>query len=199
MANLYLNIADFLSCRTSCFFCDKPLDHRITHFLGSFNEMPVISVSVKDSVATFPFRHTTPNFDLQVEGKIDIRNNILTFTNAQSDDTPNVDRALAKNVFLEMMPCAQLRCECKYRYTVVSDVFKIMRGNPDYVIEPVKFFYESFVFGNLWVQNDYIQGKTCIYTRDKENAIPITCPLIDWKAMGHKKLLTRIKTLVVFS
>lgn len=201
MINKYSSIEDFLNCETNCFFCDKPLQRRITHF--RHDDLPIINAPVRDNAAIFSFRHTTPTFDLQVKGKIDTKTNVITFTCEDSsgftdDDMPTFNRNLARQVFSSMLPHAQLYCNCKYCYTVASDVFKVKQSEPDDIIKPVDFFYESFVLGNLWVQNDYSKGKTYIYARNKGDSA-ITCPIIDWKAMGHEKLLTRIKTLVVFS
>lgn len=204
MINKYLSIEDFLSCKTSCFFCDKPLGRRVTHFQSSFNELPIINAPIKNNIAVFPFRHTTASFDLHAKGRIDTRNNILTFTFKDAvaeglEYTPNINNSLAMSVFSSMLPYAQLYCNCKYRYTATSSVFKMKQSEPDYIIEPLAFFYESFVLSNWWIQNNYWNNKTNIHARNKESAPPITCPILNWEEMGREKLLTRIKTLVVFS
>jgi len=209
MSNFYSNIADFLDCRKVCFFCGEPLCYRVTQFLGSFNELPVVSAPIKDDTVDFSFQHTTAIFDLQVKARINVNTNVLTFSVPENSDTPSIDNMLAKNVFLSLFPHVQLYCKCKYSYTVVSEAFQVVEPeskkyvteleSTEYVIKPLELFYESFVMGSLWIQNDYIWEKTNIYTRDNEGALPITYPLLDWNAMGQKKLLTRIKTLVVWS
>lgn len=201
MSDLYPSIAEFIKCKERCFFCDGALKYRLTNFMGVANDLPIINAPIIDNTISFPVDCTTASFDLKAEGKIDIRTNALVFL-LKEHGTPSIDDLLAKNTFLSFKPHIQLYCsskQCKHQYTIASDTFKAGQIKHGYLILPFKLYYESFVSGSLWIQNDYIQHKTNIFTRNKPDADPITSSLLDFEAMGKTKLLTRVKTLVVFS
>jgi hypothetical protein len=197
----YGSIADFIKCKEKCFFCDNQLQIRLTNFVGVVNDLPIINAPIRDNTISFPVENTTASFELKARGKIDIRTNALVFL-FKEDDTPTINDMLAKDTFLSFRPHMQLYCssrQCKYEYTVASNIFQASHIKHGYLILPFKLYYESFVTGSLWVQNDYNQQKTHIFTRNNPDANPITVSLMNFETMGETKLLMRVKTLVVFS
>jgi hypothetical protein len=217
MSDLFPTIADFVRCKEKCFFCGTKLKCRLTNFIGfGTGGDPLISTPLEGNKFVFDLSHTTASYELKVKITINVETNIMTFLiNASGTldidvrDTkelgmPNIDMMVAKEVFADLRPYIQLYCpykKCPYQYTVAGDIFKFAprRSEESYLILPFKLYYESFVDGKLWVQNDYIQAYTGIYSRVKENATPLIAQLMDFEAMGQKKLLMRVKTLVTFS
>lgn len=201
MSDLYPSITEFIKYKEKCFFCDSKLKCRLTNFIGVSNDLPIINAPITANTISFPVDCTTASFDLKAEGKIDIRTNALVFL-LKEQATPSIDDMLAKNTFLGFKPHIQLYCankQCKHDYTVASDTFRTGKIKHGYLILPFKLYYESFVTGSLWVQNNYLQNKTYIHTRNNPDANPITSTLLNFEKMGKNKLLMRVKTLVVFS
>lgn len=204
MTDLYPAIIDFLKCRESCFFCGARLKCRLSSFIGvGDNTLPIINAPLKDNKFVFNISHTAPTFSIKAEGAIDIKTNAMIFIMKSFDtETPRLDESFIKQVFVDMKPHIQLYCpkkKCPYQYTVASSVFHAGTIKHGWLILPFKIYYESFVLGNLWVQNDYANNCTNIHSRSKEQADPLIVPLQDFELMGKDKLVNRIRTLVTFS
>jgi hypothetical protein len=204
MTDLYPAIIDFLKCRESCFFCGSRLKCRLSNFIGiGDNTLPIINAPLKDSKFLFDISYTSPTFTIKAEGAIDSRTNAMIFIMKSFDTgTPNLDETFVKQVFIDMKPHIQLYCpkkKCPYQYTVASNFFHAGTIKHGWLILPFKMYYESFVLGNLWIQNDYANNCTNIHSRSKEQADPLIVPLQDFELMGKDKLVNRIRTLVTFS
>lgn len=146
--------------------------------------------------------HVTPLWRINASITIDIKTNTLVFGKSGVSDTPAIDAAMVRAAFSEMRPHIQLYCsnrKCIYQYTVASDIIRYSQKNPGWGIDPLDLYYESFVTGNLWVQNNYINQKVCIFSRVNVDAEPITSKLLDFQDMGKNRVLNRVRTLVVFS
>jgi hypothetical protein len=198
----YPNVVEFSKCKQACFFCDSKLKCRLTNFIGLSNDLPIINAHPDGDVISFDINHITPSYQIKADVTLDIKTNILTFMLKSESETPGLDAAVVRSAFSEMRPHIQLYCssrKCRYQYTVASDIIRYMVAKSGWVIAPLDLYYESFVTGNLWVQNDYTKQKVNIYSRFRVDAEPITNKLMDFQAMGKEKVLNRIKTLVVFS
>jgi hypothetical protein len=136
------------------------------------------------------------------EIRLNIETNALFFLLKNTSDYSDIDAASIRSSFSKMCPHVQLYCpnqECRYRYTIASDTLQYKQDKSGWFIFPPKLWYESFVTGNLWVQNDYIGQESNIFSRDKIHANPITSKLLNFQTMDKDRLLNRVKTLIVFS
>jgi hypothetical protein len=206
MSDLFPNITDFVRCKEKCFFCDSKLECRLTNFIGlDKGGVPLINAPLKDGKFTFNFSRTTPTYTVKAEGIIDIRTNAMVFTVEPVETTeemPYVDNLVAKAAFLDLRPHVQLYCsykKCSHQYTIAGNTLRAEQIRHGWLVLPFQLYYESFVEGKLWIQNDYIHGSTYIYSRVKKEANPLVVPLMDFENMGKKKVLIRIKTYATFS
>jgi hypothetical protein len=202
----YPNIIDFLKVRETCLFCGATLWCRLTNFSRhEGDDLPILNAPLKDNFFTFSIDHTTPDYTVRAEGNIDIRNNLMLLqveSPAPESSTPVVDVLVANQTFFALQPHIQLYCpkkDCPQQYTVASDVLKVDLSDERWLIRPFSLFYESFVTGTLWVGNDYLQNATYIESIKNDSANPIMVPLMDFQAMGSKKLLLRAKTIAIFN
>jgi hypothetical protein len=199
------SIADFICCRKSCFFCEAPLNSRLSNFMGLDDDgLPLLNSPIKDGKISFHIAHTIPSFSVEADGVIDIRTNILSLTPKNRNTiTPTIDDFLAKQSFLELEPHIRLFCsgkDCPHDYTAASNTFTVNKIRQGYwKISTCYLYYESFVIGHLWIQNNYFFNKVYIHSIDKPDIDPLVFPIMDLKTMGKTKVLNRIKTLVTFS
>lgn len=205
MPQLFPNIVDFIKVREKCFFCGAKLRCRLSNFIGIRESgMPLLNSPLEEGRFIFDIAYTSPSCAVEALGTIDIQNNKLVFDikGAGEWETPAMDNMVAKEAFIDLRPHIQLYCpkrKCPFQYTVASNIFRAGQIKGGWLILPFKLYYESFVSGKLWVQNDYVSSHTNIFSIMNEEADPIVVPLLDFEMMGKEKLLTRIKTLVVFS
>jgi hypothetical protein len=206
MTTMFPNIADFLKVRETCFFCGAQLWCRLSNLVGiREGGLPLINAPLKDDHFTFRIDQVTPSYMIKAEGSIDVRDNLMVLKvepSGAENPTPTIDEQATKQTFIDLRPCVQLYCpkkNCPQEYSIVSDTFRAGQTVGGWLILPFKLYYESFISGSLWVCNDYIGSRTQIFSRSNEQAKPITVPLMDFEAMGSKKLLNRVKTIVVFS
>src|SRR5271154_1415749 len=203
MSEAYPHIIDFLKVREVCFFCGAKLWCRLANFMGLKEDaLPILNAPLKDDHFTFHLDRTTPDYIVKAAGIIDAKTNAMAITLDDSSSTSSIDHQVAKQTFLDLKPYVQLYCpkkSCPQEYTVMSDTFKIEQAGSEWSISPFKLYLESFVTGTLWICNDYIQNTTYIESRNNDSANPIMVPMLDFEAMGSKKLLTRVKPIAVFS
>jgi hypothetical protein len=204
MSELFPNIVDFIRVRERCFFCGAKLRCRLSNFIGIRESgMPLLNSPLEEGKFIFDISRTSPSYTVEAVGTLDIHNNKLFFDMKGLEyQTLTTDNMVAKETFIDLRPHIQLYCpkrKCPYQYTVASNIFRAGQIEGGWLVFPFKLYYESFVSGKLWVQNDYVSSRTNIFSIMNEEAEPIVVPLLDFNAMGKDKLLTRIKTLVVFS
>ena len=207
MKKQFDKILDFTKVKEKCFFCNGALRPRLVNFLGLRKSgLPIINSAMENNRFTFTIKHTTENYDIEAEGRIDARTNGLVFLPADNSETPFLDQQVIKQVFDDLWPHIELYCcnkQCKYHYYLASyklETFKLNNINAFMVGPgPVKLFIEQFQTGNSIVINDWMREKTSIYSSTNEDADPLITPLIDFEEMGCDKLLTRIGTIVTYS
>jgi hypothetical protein len=206
MTDKYPHIIDFLKVRETCLFCGAKLWCRLTNFSRhEGDDLPILNAPLKDNFFTFSIDHTTPDYTVRAEGNIDIRSNIMLLqveSLTPELSTPTIDVFVSYQTFIDLKPHIQLYCpkkDCSQQYTVASDVLKADLSDEGWLIRPFPLFLEGFVTGTLWVGNNYLQNTTYIESIKNDSANPIMVPLMDFKTMGSKKLLTRVKTIAVWS
>ena len=198
-------IKDFLSVKGRCIFCQTALRKVLTNFIGIGKDgIPVLNTQIENDIINFNVDWTTDYYSIAAKGQLDINTNVLTFTSDKEDATFLVADVRPLDAFSKMKPHMELYCpnkKCKMKYTISSDVFVFTNSNSpgsSWKINTPSVWMETFIIGNLWVQNDWVYSKTNIYSRNNPDANPITVDLIDFESMSKEKLLTRIKTLVTF-
>ena len=221
MVDMHATIADFSKIKERCFFCDSPLRCRLSNFTMMNGEIPIINAPLTDGKFAFRLSRTTSSYTVEASVTIDALKNHLEFKIEHFTppvrnyyfvgENPTLDTMVARETFIDLLPHVQLYCprlkSCPFLYTLSSDIFKLSPAlttenpslNKDWVILPIHLHSESFILGQWWIQNDYDRNQTSIYARNKSEAAPLITPIIDFANMGPEKLLTRIKTIVVFS
>lgn len=199
-------IDDFVKVKERCFFCQTPLRVILTNFIGVHKDgIPIINSHLNGNQFRFDISQTSATFEVKAKVVIDIETSALIFENVNfRTSTPALDQYVVKQVFEDLKPHVELYCsnkKCKTKYHLCSDVFKLARlSSVDaWMVKPFKLFLESFRSDNLNVQNDWLRKVTNIYSLKNTEADPIVVPIIDFEDMGKDKLLTRIKTIAVFS
>lgn len=215
----YANIQDFSTIKEKCIFCETKMRVHLSNFLGLRpSGMPLFNSPIKNGKITFDIDRTTDSGSLQATGVIDILTNDVSITASTDMDLSEIaDRArrelyefgeqhFAALAFNQMSPHIELYCpnkKCKLQYTLSSDIIVCRRDHSErkWTIDPFILFQETFATSTLWVQNDYFYNRTNIYPLENSNFAtePIKVPLMDFNSMDKDKLLTRVKTLVVFS
>ena len=200
--NEFATISDFIKVGSVCFFCDKPLRVRLTSFIEG---IPRLNAPLENNEFSFKLQRVTQDYTLEATGLSDIKTNALVFILDNETVTPSLDQRVVKESFEDLLPTIELYCsnsKCKHKYHICSTPLKCnyLGSKVDsWIVKPLKIWYEGFVERSHVVHNDYLIGDTLIYSRNNEDATPITTSMLDWQAMGKEKLLTRIRTLVTFT
>ena len=207
MNHIFDNIDAFISHKDKCPFCQNKLRAALTNFVMSADTIPIIKCRIDNGQFHFNIKHTSHSFHISAEASINTQDNIL-----QLQITTHIvleqfakDYIMAKSVFENMKPYIELYCpsrKCKMKYRMCSDIFvclKIEGKYSSFKIKPFPVYMESFVTGDWWVHNDWINESTSIYNRNKTDSEPIRTGIINLESMGKEKVINRIKTLVTFS
>jgi hypothetical protein len=205
-ALLFQNIKEFIGVKDTCVFCRSKLKVVLTNFIKEPNGIPVLKAKVANEQFNFNIKHTTESYQIEADATIDIITNALQFKLISPIDLEQyaLDYMVAKTAFENLKPHIELYCpnkKCKLKYHICSNIFAMYAGDKvgTFIIKPLSLYMESFVVDKLWVQNDWTNNSTNIYSIDKANADPIRTSFIDLESMSKEKILTRIKTLVTFS
>ena len=134
-----------------------------------------------------------------VIGKIDCITGEVDFKYANSNDKViDITTALISASFNNYSAHVQVSCDnkkCDTNYYYISTNMQIINN----IVNGVDLSWESFNFKDSWVQNDWIEKKTKIFSTDNPEINPIVIDLIDFNSMPTEKLYNRIKTIIAFS
>lgn len=206
-ALLFQNIKEFIGVKDSCVFCHTKLKVVLTNFIKEPNGIPVLKAKIVDEHINFNIKHTTETYQIDADADIDIATNALEFKLISPVNLEQyaLDYMVAKTAFENLKPHVELYCpnkKCKMKYHLCSNIFTMIgagRHLGSFTIKPLSLYMESFVVDKLWVQNDWTNSSTNIYSIANSNADPIRTSIIDLESMNKEKIITRIKTLVTFS
>jgi hypothetical protein len=202
MTQVFNSIAEFIQVRTHCVFCQSPLVPELSNFSGAnFKNIPLFTAQLKNDIFEFHLKFSSYETTIDTTGYLNAITGKLEFSEYEyfgdhSHNYPNVE----VEIFTSFSPYISLNCEnieCKMNYYAASDILKVRLN--EHIIKPLTFNWESFNYKKLWVQNDWVNMKTLIYSTNKQDSDPIKNSLIDFKDYDKEKLLTRIHTLVTFS
>jgi hypothetical protein len=217
MSELFPSIRYFIESRQKCFFCDANLKCRLSNFIGIRESgMPLLNSPLEKDRFIFDISRTSPSYTVEALGTLDIQNNKLIFdmkgelahnvilhkNNLGEWRTVAVDNMVVKEAFIDLRPYIQQYCpkrNCLQKYTIASSTLRASSLENGWFIHPISTYYESFKTGKLLVMNDYAHSNTSIFSMVKESAEPLVVPLMDLGAMGKRKALTRVHTLITFS
>lgn len=202
----FAKMADFISLKKTCIFCQTPLRVNLANYIGvKMNGLPVISAPLEDGLFKFQLKHTTADFSLKSDITVQPSTNIVLFDNFTNGEFPNIDAHLVKKVFEEHSPLVELYCasrSCKTKYHLLSEplrMIKVTKVSGAWQVLPFKLFLEGFRVKNLMVTNIQTDAKTSIHSLKNEDADPLRVSRIDFESMTKERLFTRIQTLVTFS
>lgn len=204
MKQVFKNILDFTKIRTHCLFCNSKLVAELSNFSGTINkDIPLYSGQLdENNIFNFKLVYHSIYSSVNTVGHLNAETNNITFDEYQyTSDLFGVNIEL--DVFQELHPYIILNCEnnkCKMSYYAATDILKHeLLSIEGAHINPVVFNWESFNYKKFWIQNDWVNMKTNIYSIMKPNVDPISYPLIDFRDYENDKLINRIKTLIVFN
>lgn len=208
MKTHFKTIKDFLSIKEYCVFCGSKLKPIFINF-SRLGDVPRIKSEIDGDKFSFALTDITANHNLRVSIQIDMTNNMMNISPLPYDDVFDKHDGLIISAFENLGPHMELYCskkKCKMKYCLTSTFFKCESGMPDevppgkvYRIKPFELLMESFSTPRLWVLNDWVGNRTNIYSRSNTDIDPIKTEMLDIEALGKDKVLTRIKTLVIFS
>jgi hypothetical protein len=194
-------VKDFLKIREKCIFCQTPLTPMLANAMGvsglAGRGIPKLKANLENNCFTSSLKYYGDRVSFEGTVVIDLDRNTVWY---RHDNTFLVSLNDVLDTFKDMHPYIQLGCEnkkCKLDYSLNSDPFNF---DLDLSIYPVGPFTESFTFDNLWVCNHYLHDYTMIYHKNNLiGATPLVVDWIDFNSFAPSKLLTRIKTISVFS
>jgi hypothetical protein len=201
------NIETFINLKEKCPFCQNKLKPSLTNFVMAADTIPLIKCRLQGEEFYFNIKHTSHSFQITAQATVNIKTNILQLqlTTPVVMEQYATDYIMAKSVFENMKPYVELYCSsrrCKMKYHMCSDIFICLKREDSYssfYIKPFSAYMESFVTGDYWVQNDWINNSANIYNRNKTDSDPIRTHILNIESMGKEKVINRIKTLVTFS
>lgn len=215
MVNRFDNLLQLSKVKELCFFCRSPMQALLTSFMEPPRRgISTLNVPIKDEKFSFDINHTTESYSVQGKALIDLKTNVFSFVPSAISPTPFADFHLACEAFRGFDPHMEIAClnkKCKREYHLCSNIFWMFFDtdltNIDRRLDTVgristaiNVVYESFRIDNFIVQNNIDRKLTSIYSRSNENVEPlVVMPMLDFEKLGSKKLLTRIKTLVVWT
>jgi hypothetical protein len=202
----FAKMADFISLKKNCIFCQTPLRINLSNYLGvKMNGLPVISAPLEDGLFKFQLKHTTAEFSIKADITVQPSTNIVIFDNFTNGEFPNIDAHLVKRVFEEHKPVVEVYCasrSCRSKYHLLSEplsMIKVTKVSRAWQVLPFRLFLEGFKVKNYMVSNISPDAETFIHSLKNEDANPIKVPRMDFESMSKEKLFTRIQTLVTFS
>jgi hypothetical protein len=172
-----------------------------------FGNLSIINSKYINDCFKLNIVYNSATVNLNVNATIDGHTNFLIFdkplVETYGDSIVNRD---AISIFLRFRPHIQLYCssrKCGIKYYLSSQVFSnatIVEGEKStYRLSPIQMYMECLSTSGYWVQNDFINSETNIYSINKPESPPIVSDLLNFKAMGKEKTLNRINTLITFS
>jgi len=194
-------VKDFLKTKERCIFCETLLTPMLVNAIGvsglAGRGIPKLKANLENNCFTSPLKYYGERVSFEGTVVIDVDRNTVWY---RHDNTFLVSLNDVLNIFMDMHPHIQLSCEnkkCKLNYYLTSDQFKL---DHDLTIYPIGLFTECFTFDNLWVCNHYLHDYTMIYHKNNLiGAAPLVVERIDFNSFAPSKLLTRIKTISVFT
>jgi hypothetical protein len=190
------NIKEFISFRSYCIFCNKALVPTL-HYLKPVSNFSLhLKVTGIYKRGYFEFKSKGIQ---SILGKINCQTNKISYK--YEDYADEIDDSTVINMMNHALyahcPHIEVLCEntdC-HSYYYSSTNLNITDG----IIEPFDMSWESFNMGHSWVQNDWSENKTKIYSTENPDAQAIEYDLIPFDSMPKEKLFKRIKTIITFS
>ncbi len=181
------SINEFINFRNKCIICGSKFNIYINGLFDGKN----ISRKSKYENDVLKFKNNGCEYSFNC---ID---NSLTMTNLNNgSSTQEAMFAL----FVKAYPNIELNCNSCNKYSVVSRIITVS----DNKVQPFKLSWESFHTDPYWVQNDWDELKTKIYSisssvEDSISDEPIVVDIIPFDGLTPSQLLKKIKTIVTFS
>jgi len=193
MEIVYFNtIKDFIKIKEKCPFCKINLTPILTDYNGG-KYLPRVNSKLTNDNFIFNFEYYSRTFNVQTKVIVNIIDNSVYFKEANSYDVVDL--------FESIVPYIQLSCEnklCKMKYYCASSIFHFILDNDNKItISPICFMAESCSNNNLCVYSYPADNISHIFT--KKCSTPIQTQYLDFELYGKEKLLSRVKTLIVFS
>jgi hypothetical protein len=189
------NIQEFVDYKKKCVFCKNDL-------------YPTLCQGVADKLKIYnPYKNGKISFKIKngrsgypnIMGTIDGSTGEIKHRYEGADEFIHdfviesiVFNTLRRNFIHMELSCDRDDC-CHYYLT--SSNLTIFNSK----IGSFNLSWESFNVNSSWVQNDWAENKTKIYSTENVEAVPIELDLIPFDSVPKEKLLKKIQTIITFS
>lgn len=191
----FTTLNDFISFRKECVFCNKTLIPILTNFVGANRGLKISDINVPLTKNNFVFKLKIHSTSMSIEEDCSINihtNEFITGCDLNFSD------------FQCLGPHIELQCRnisCKYNYYLSSSILssKLQDNCNKQYINTVIVDMECCNIPKFWIQNDYVDHLTRIFSTKESGVSPIETSFIIFNKLEKDKLINKIKTIVNFS
>jgi|SRR6185436_17365373 len=193
---MFYKIQDLLEYKKYCSICDYPL---LAILKDRSSGIPNINVKLNKNIFKFRLQYTSASDYLNEICILNVDTNELSILNKDNDllIIPVVER-----IFGYACVAVELHCvnnKCKYNYYVCTTFLKPIANKDIIIINPILIDIDCYNISHFWIQNDYLNKITNIFSTSKPQNKPISVPLLEIDPNNKNKIFNRIKTIVNFS
>ncbi len=190
-------IQEFINIKNKCLFCEGKMVPTLEKLSPASAINKVLKINNHYKKGYFNFRALSNNPPVTAE--IDCITGEVDFKYPGSNDKViDITKAFISASFNNYSAHVQVSCsnkKCDTYYYYVSTNMKIINN----LVTGIDLSWESFNFEDSWVQNDWTEKKTKIFSTKNSEISPIIIDLIEFDSMPVEKLYKRIKTIIAFS
>lgn len=220
--NKFNTISDFLKMQENCIWCGQHMSPLLTNysFIVSEKSQPKIKIPIFKSKFIenkfeFKINFCSSEHFIKSSGGIDIFSNELTFDVDESSRYNGhiVDYLSMVDIFERLDPRVELHCNnnaCGMNYYISSRTFSCEKASDKFGgayynfgsntrINPISCHYEASNVDKYWIQNDFLIGKTCIFSLKNVDASPIFIDMLNFSSFDKEKFKSRIKTIITYT
>lgn len=167
-------IKDFINSQRECIFCHYALSPILTNFLGVHRGLKISDLNSVLTNGLFMFKVEIQSSLEKLSEDCVININTNEFVSGNTIKASDL-RCLGPHV--------ELQCrnkQCKYNYYVSSSIlsFKLPENESKKYINQIITDMECFNIPKLWIQNDWINNITRIFSTKDPDIPPIEIPMI---------------------
>lgn len=195
MVPQFSSLKDLIDYKLNCAFCHNKLIPILTNFTAISGGIPTLNCKYKNDFLNFDLKVSSAFINVDCQVNINCQNNEIKFSNNFADKSVEAFEFIRPH--LEMY-CSKRVCGLKY-YLSSDSLQCEKKGDFSYWLKPPRLYFECFNVGKLWIQNDFQNNITNIFSNTTGLPIPIQMDMLELDTMNKDTVINKIKTQINFS
>lgn len=192
MTQYFDSIQEFTKFKTKCAFCNNDLKV----ILRDWGGIPIVNAKYIDDSFNFHIKYNSISSNIDCDATLNCSNNVLIFSDITAAEDYKLYNFTAMGLHVELY-CPKRVCGLKYYISTDKlELLNIQDGIGK--LKPIKLYMECFNLNKIWIQNNFQQSRTNIFSVNNPDADPIRMAMLDFRALDKEKLFNKIRTQVNF-